>query len=67
MSLPRPAWICTEFTWKMACDNPPMTGEGELAFNGTDAYEGHFTMHMQQFDMNMALTGKKIGACDNPE
>jgi hypothetical protein len=56
-----------KITWKMACTSPPMTGEGEIAFNGTDAYEGHFTMHMAQFDMNMALSGKKIGACDNPE
>jgi hypothetical protein len=54
-------------TWKMSCDNPPMTGEGELTFNGTDTYEGQFTMHAQQFNMQMHLTGKKIGTCDNPE
>jgi len=59
--------VGNRMTWKMACDNPPMTGEGELTFNGTDTYEGQFTMHAPQFDMQMRLTGKKIGSCDNPE
>ena len=44
-----------------------MTGEGELTFKGTDAYEGQFTMHAEQFDMQMHLAGKKIGTCENPE
>ncbi len=57
----------SKITWKMACDNPPMSGEGELNFNGTDAYQGQFTMHSQQFNMQIALSGKKIGSCDNPE
>lgn len=57
----------TKVTWTMACDNPPMTGEGELTFNGTDAYVGVFNMHSDQFDMKIDLTGKKIGTCDDPE
>jgi len=56
-----------KLSWKLACDNPPMTGEGELTFNGTDSYEGQFTMHADQFNMQMHLSGKKIGACDSPE
>ena len=51
----------------MACDNPPMTGDGEINFTGTDAYTGVFTMHAPQFDMQINLTGKKIGTCENPK
>ena len=57
----------TKISWTMACDNPPMTGDGEINFTGTDAYTGMFTMHAPQFDMQINLTGKKIGTCDNPE
>jgi hypothetical protein len=57
----------TKISWKMVCDSPPMNGDGEINFNGTDSYEGHFTMHSAQFDMQMALSGKKLGACENPE
>jgi Protein of unknown function (DUF3617) len=57
----------TKITWKMVCDSPPMNGEGEINFNGTDAYEGEFTMQSAQFNMHMALSGQKLGACDNPE
>ena len=52
----------------MVCDNPPMTGEGEINFSGTDDVNtGVFTMHAPQFDMQINLTGKKIGTCDKPE
>jgi hypothetical protein len=57
----------SKISWTMACDNPPMTGEGEINFSGTDAYTGMFTMHAPQFDMQINLTGKKIGSCDNPK
>jgi hypothetical protein len=57
----------SKISWTMVCDNPPMTGEGEINFTGTDAYTGAFTMHAPQFDMQINLTGKKIGTCDKPE
>ncbi len=57
----------TKISWTMACDNPPMTGDGEINFTGTDAYTGMFTMHAPQFDMKINLTGKKIGTCENPK
>ena len=57
----------TKITWKMACTSPPMTGEGEINFTGTDAYEGQFTMHSDQFNMQIVLSGQKLGSCDNPE
>jgi hypothetical protein len=54
-------------TWTMTCDNPPMTGNGEIRFEGTDAYSGVVTMDAEQMSMRINLTGKKIGTCDNPE
>jgi hypothetical protein len=54
-------------TWTMTCDNPPMTGNGEIHFEGTDAYSGFVTMDAEQMSMRINLTGKKIGTCDNPE
>ena len=56
-----------KLSWKMACASPPMTGEGEIRFQGSDAYEGEFTMQTGKYAMRMALTGKKLGACDNPQ
>lgn len=57
----------SKISWTMVCDNPPMTGEGEINFTGTDAYTGMFTMHAQQLDLQINLTGKKIGTCENPK
>jgi len=57
----------TKISWTMVCDNPPMTGEGEINFSGPDAYTGVFTMHAPQVDMQINLTGKKIGTCENPK
>ena len=54
-------------TWTMTCDNPPMTGNGEINFNGTDAYTGFVKMNAEQMSMQVNLTGKKIGTCENPE
>ncbi len=57
----------TKVTWSMTCDNPPMNGNGEINFNGTDAYTGFVTMDAEQMSMKINLSGKKIGSCDNPE
>jgi hypothetical protein len=54
-------------TWTMTCDNPPMTGNGEINFNGTDAYTGFVKMDAEEMSMQINLTGKKIGTCDDPE
>lgn len=53
-------------TWTVACDNPPMTGDGELTFNGTDSYAGVIRMQASGMNLQMNLTGKKIGTCGNP-
>ncbi|MGH8198393.1 MAG: DUF3617 domain-containing protein [Steroidobacteraceae bacterium] len=56
----------TKVTWSMACDNPPMTGDGEITFNGTDSYAGVIRFQGAQMNMQVNLAGKKIGTCDNP-
>ena len=56
-----------KITWTMTCDNPPMTGNGEINFDGTDAYTGFVKMDAEQMSMQINLTGKKIGTCDDPE
>ncbi|MGH8252091.1 MAG: DUF3617 domain-containing protein [Steroidobacteraceae bacterium] len=54
-------------TWSVVCDNPPMTGQGELTFNGPDAYAGVLRFQTDQMNMEVNMTGKKIGTCDNPQ
>ena len=50
-------------TWKMACSGAqPMTGSGELRFKG-DTYEGLIKMVMDQKEMGMKLSGKRLGDC----
>jgi len=56
-----------KITWTMACDSPPMTGDGEINFNGTDAYTGVMNMNSDQMNMRVNMTGRKIGTCENPE
>jgi len=50
-------------SWKMACAGAqPMTGDGELVFDG-DAYNGTIKMAMQQGAMSLKLSGKRLGDC----
>jgi Protein of unknown function (DUF3617) len=49
-------------TWAMACTGPTMTGTGELRFTG-DAYEGAMKMMMEQQQMTMKMSGKRLGDC----
>lgn len=56
-----------KITWTMVCDSPPMTGDGEVTFNGTDAYSGFVNMKSEQMTMRVNMSGRKIGTCDNPE
>ena len=54
-------------SWTMVCDSPPMTGDGEITFNGADAYAGVVNMKSEQMTMRVTMSGRKIGTCDNPE
>ena len=56
-----------KLTWSVVCENPPMTGEGELNFSGTDAYAGTVQFKTADKSIHVNLTGKKIGTCDNPQ
>jgi hypothetical protein len=50
-------------SWNVACSGQqPMTGSGELKFNG-DAYDGIMKMIMNQQQMTMKLAGKRLGDC----
>lgn len=54
-------------TWKMQCGGDmPMTGSGELTFDGTDSYTGQIKATAQGMPMTIKLSGKKIGTCDEP-
>jgi len=50
-------------TWTMACTGQqPMTGSGEMKFAG-DSYDGIMKMTMEQQQMSMKISGKRLGDC----
>ena len=50
-------------TWAMACTGQPATtGTGEMRFTG-DSYEGLIKMTMDQQQMSMKMSGKRLGDC----
>ena len=50
-------------SWKIACTGQQaMSGSGEMRFTG-DSYEGLMKMTMDQQQMTMKYTGKRIGDC----
>mgnify|MGYP001358440683 CR=1 FL=1 len=54
-------------TWTMQCSGDmPMTGTGEITFNGSDSYTGVITATAEGMTMTINLSGQKIGTCDNP-
>ncbi len=54
-------------TWTMVCSGEmPMTGTGEMTFQGTDAYTGVITATAEGMTMTINLSGRKIGTCDKP-
>ena len=56
-----------KLSWAVVCENPPMTGAGELTFSGADSYTGAVQFKTADKSIRVNLTGKKIGSCDNPE
>jgi Protein of unknown function (DUF3617) len=73
---PPPGQSCTttdfqktdnKVTWKTQCTGEmDMTGEGEITFNTEDSYSGVIKFVADGMSVNVALTGTKIGECDNP-
>ena len=53
----------------MACTggDMPMTGTGEITFEGTDTYRGAINATAEGVNVTINLSGKKIGTCDNPQ
>lgn len=54
-------------TWAMQCSGEmPMTGTGEMTFDGPDSYTGVINAMADGIAMTIRLSGKKIGTCDKP-
>lgn len=54
-------------TWTMQCSGDmPMTGTGEMIWDGPDSYTGAITATAEGMTMLIKLSGKKIGTCDKP-
>lgn len=59
--------VGNKVTWTMQCSGDmPMTGEGEITFQGTDSYTGAINATAEGMTMTINLTGTKIGTCDRP-
>jgi hypothetical protein len=56
-----------KMTWTMQCSGQmPMTGTGEITFEGTDSYTGAINATAEGMTMTINLSGTKIGTCDHP-
>ncbi|MGH6892528.1 MAG: DUF3617 domain-containing protein [Dongiaceae bacterium] len=57
----------SKVTWTMQCSGQmPMTGTGEITFDGPDSYTGAITATADGMSMTINLRGRKLGTCDNP-
>ena len=55
-------------TWTSVCTGQmTMTGKGEITRQGADAYSGTVRYTFAEGAMTVALTGKKVGECSNPQ
>jgi uncharacterized 2Fe-2S/4Fe-4S cluster protein (DUF4445 family) len=61
------ARVGNKVTWTSSCSGPPaITGQGEITYEGTDAYAGTIKYVTDDGNMTINLTGKKIDSCDKP-
>jgi hypothetical protein len=59
--------VGNKVTWTMQCSGEmPMTGTGEITFEGTDSYTGAIKATAEGMTMTIKLSGKKVGTCDKP-
>jgi hypothetical protein len=56
-----------KLTWSVVCENPPMSGDGELTFESADSYAGVLNFNTGDMKMRVNMTGRKVGVCDNPQ
>ena len=55
-------------TWTSVCSaEMTMTGKGEIVRQGADAYTGTVKYVFAEGGMTVAISGKKVGECDNPQ
>ena len=55
-------------TWTSVCTGQmTMTGKGEIVRQGADAYTGTVKYAFAEGGMTVAISGKKVGECDNPQ
>ena len=59
--------VGSKVTWTMQCSGDrPMTGTGEITFEGTDSYTGAINATSEGMTITIQLSGTKLGTCDNP-
>ena len=59
--------VGNKVSWTSSCTGPPaMTGKGEIAYEGADAYTGTIKYVTDEGNMTINLTAHKTGGCDNP-
>ena len=52
-------------TWKVTCAGPPpMTGDGEITFEGEDSWSGAIRFASRDGAMTVDLSGKRLGSCE---
>jgi len=55
-------------TWTSVCTGQmAMTGKGEITRQGSDAYSGTLKYAFAEGTMTVAIAGKKVGECNNPQ
>jgi hypothetical protein len=55
-------------TWAVSCaGDMNMKGEGQIEFQGDDSYAGEIKLAGGPAAMTIKISGKKLGACDNPK
>lgn len=55
----------SKMSWKMKCEGKhPVTGTGEITFQGETRYSGVVRMSMAEGDSVMKMSGKRLTACD---
>lgn len=60
--------VGSKATWTTQCTGEmPMTGAGEITFQGEDSYSGQIKFTSAAMKMTVRLSGKKLGGCDNPQ
>jgi hypothetical protein len=54
-----------KMSWKMKCEGKhPVTGSGEITFQGETRYSGVVKMSMAEGDSLMKMSGKRLTACE---